>query len=57
MKWKMLAMVTGGGTYYKQYRGLSTWDKPKETPETGDELIEIDTGKVFMFADGNWYPL
>ena len=55
-KWKILINHTGGGTYYKEYRGLSTWTRPTEGVETGDQLYEIDTRKVFVFAEGNWYP-
>lgn len=54
-KWKIIVHHTGGGTYYKEYRGLSTWDKPVEWVETGDVLYEIDTRKAFAFADGKWY--
>ncbi len=49
-KWKIIVFSAG---YYKQYRGLSTWEKPVEGAETGDELIEIDTTKVYLFDGEN----
>ena len=56
-KWKVLVIHCGGGTYYKEYRGLAAWDKPTEGAETGDVLLEIDTGKVFCYEAGSWYSL
>lgn len=58
-KWKVIVFSTGGGSYYKQYRGLSTWEKPINGPETGDELVEIDTAKAYLFDGENkkWYEL
>jgi hypothetical protein len=58
-KWKVLIIHTGHGTTYKQYRGLSTWEKPMDGPETGDELLEMDTGNVFMFDSETpkWWPM
>lgn len=55
-KWKILIHHTGGGTYYKEYRGLSTWPLPVEGVETGDVLVKFDTREVEGFADGKWYP-
>lgn len=58
-KWKMVIIHTGNGTSYKHYRGLSTWGKPIDGVETGDELFEMDTGKAFMFDSETpkWWPL
>lgn len=58
-KWKVLLIHTGYGTYHKQYRGLSTWEKPMKGPETGDELFCMDTGETFMFESETpkWWPL
>lgn len=53
-RWKVITFTSGGGGYYKQYRGFSTWEKPTKTPELGDELIEIDTRNCFMFDGTEW---
>lgn len=57
-KWKVVVCHTGAGTAYKQYRGLSTWEKPMNA-DTGDELLEMDTGKVYMFDSEtpSWWEL
>lgn len=58
-QWKVLIMHTSYGSIYKQYRGLSAWEKPMDGPETGDELFEMDTGDAYMF-DGEtpkWWLL
>ena len=58
-KWKVVKIHTGFGTGYTQYRGKSTWVKPLDGPKTGDELLEMDTGAVFMFdgEEKKWWPL
>lgn len=48
-KWEVLIIHDGMGTWHRQFRGLSTWDKPMVDVITGDELYEMDTKKIFMY--------
>ena len=58
-KWRIVKQHTGYGDTIKQYRGLSTWEKPTEGVQTGDELLEMDTGNIYMFDSETpkWWPL
>lgn len=51
-KWKVIVMSTGAGGFYRQFRGDSSWEKPTEGVETGDELIEVDTAHGYCWIEG-----
>ena len=53
-EWKVIVFSSGSGGYYKQYRGRSTWEKPIDGAEIGDELVEVDTMTCFMFDGTAW---
>ncbi len=39
----------------QRFVGLSTDTKPTNAPP-GSKFREADTGKVYVFHDGDWYP-
>lgn len=47
---------TGDTRYYREGECLSTDTKPTEGWANGSKLLEMDTGKVFMYdeANGQW---
>lgn len=44
---------TGGARYYREGECLSTDTKPTDGWANGSKLLEMDTGKVFMFDEAN----
>ena len=44
-----LAIMDDGALVDKEYRGLSTDEKPTENIINGAKFIEIDTGKLYMY--------
>ncbi|KAF1084843.1 hypothetical protein SPSYN_02013 [Sporotomaculum syntrophicum] len=44
-------------TYYRQYIGVSTDEKPKANVLPGSRFLETDTQDVFIYDGTNWIKL
>ncbi len=44
----MVSYTVNGGTNIRDYRGLSSDEKPTDAPN-GSSFYEMDTGDVYMF--------
>ena len=55
-RWMGRVGSTGDTRYYREGECLSTDTKPTEGWANGSKLLEMDTGKVFMYdeANGQW---
>ena len=52
-KWVGKASRSGHAKYYREGECLSTDTKPTDGWANGSKLLEMDTGKVFMFDEAN----